>query len=121
MSVTGSKFGLNLSFRDLGGAGGGSSYSQHNTIFPWDNAAVSSSDGLGLGFDSMPGSDRIVIPRADDRLRRSGSDSRRDSPRLPASYATPGENTSLGMSPGSFRWSQLAGDSFRFGGELWLD
>ncbi|KAH9081641.1 Rec8 like protein-domain-containing protein [Lactarius deliciosus] len=87
--------------------------SQKSSLFPWDNAAVSSS-AAGAPFDM--GSDRISIGRDDIRLKDistvTGRNSGRESPLVPSQNSGPG---TLGFSPGTFgRTGSQINDSFEF-------
>ncbi|KAH9178704.1 Rec8 like protein-domain-containing protein [Lactarius sanguifluus] len=87
--------------------------SQKSSLFPWDNAAVSSS-AAGAPFDM--GSDRISIGRDDIRLKDistvTGRNSGRESPLVPSQNSGPG---TLGFSPGTFgRTGSQINNSFEF-------
>ncbi|KAH9065734.1 Rec8 like protein-domain-containing protein [Lactarius vividus] len=87
--------------------------SQKSSLFPWDNAAVSSS-AAGAPFDM--GSDRISIGRDDIRLKDistlTGRNSGRESPLVPSQNSGPG---TLGFSPATFgRIGSQINDSFEF-------
>ncbi|KAI9444793.1 Rec8 like protein-domain-containing protein [Lactarius indigo] len=87
--------------------------SHKSSLFPWDNAGLSSSVA-GAPFDM--GSDRISIGRDDIRLKdistATGRNSGRESPLVPGQNSGPGI---LGFSPGTFgRTGSQINDSFEF-------
>jgi len=87
--------------------------SQKSSLFPWDNAGLSSS-AAGAPFDM--GSDRISIGHDDVRLKdlSTGRGSGHESSAVPSQNNGPG---TFGFSPGTFgkTGSQL-NDSFEFDG-----
>lgn len=87
--------------------------SQKSSLFPWDNAGLSSS-AAGAPFDI--GSDRISIGRDDIRLKDTptGRNSGRESPLVRSQSSGPG---TLGFSPGLFgKTGSQINDSFQFDG-----
>lgn len=87
--------------------------SQKSSLFPWDNAGLSSS-AAGAPFDI--GSDRISIGHDDLRLKdaSTGRNSGRESPLVPSQTSGPG---TFGFSPGAFgKTGSHINDSFQFDG-----
>ena len=101
---TGSAFGLGRNV-EIG------SGSQKSSLFPWDNAGLSSSLA-GAPFDM--GSDRVSIGHDDVRLKEGRASGRGSSLVLSQLNSGPG---TLGLSPGTFEkiGSQI-NDSFEFEG-----
>jgi meiotic recombination protein REC8 len=84
--------------------------SQKSSLFPWDNAGLSSS-AAGAPFDI--GSDRISIGHDDLRLKdaSTGRNSGRESPLVPSQTGT------FGFSPGTLgKTGSQINDSFQFDG-----
>lgn len=73
--------------------------SQKSSLFPWDNAGMSSSSGA----PRMPGSDQIYVDPVELKLRGS-SQSRRSSPLIPSQFGSIAE----GFSPAPVRQSSQA-------------
>ena len=87
--------------------------SQKSSLFPWDNAGLSSS-AAGVPFDI--GSDRISIGHDDHRLKdiSTGRNSGRENSLVPSQNSGP---VTFGFSPGAFgKTGSQINDSFEFDG-----
>lgn len=87
--------------------------SQKSSLFPWDDAGLSSS-AAGAPFDM--GSDRMSIRHGDLRLKdiSTGRNSGRESPLFPSQNSGPG---TFGFSPGTLgKTGSQINDSFEFDG-----
>ncbi|KII94383.1 hypothetical protein PLICRDRAFT_425757 [Plicaturopsis crispa FD-325 SS-3] len=86
--------------------------SQRSSLFPWDHAGASSSDGAAFDIPGS-GSARISIDRAEVRLRRSRSGSRRASSIVPSHIGS--GMGGVAFSPATLgKGSQLDGEDFVF-------